>query len=89
MSELSELKQLMLKAPTEQLDHSLFPLIEKWDNEPKAIQILEVLDHCIHASLASEFTIAALQIMLGTAIENENTTLEQLVPLATWRQDGH
>jgi hypothetical protein len=86
MSELSDLKTLMLQAPNEQLDHSMFPLIEKWDDVPKAIQILEVLDNCIYYALASDFAVKALQIMLDYAMENEKTTLEQLEPLAVWRK---
>jgi hypothetical protein len=89
MSDLSDLKVLLLQAPNEHLDHSMFPLIEKWDDEPKAIQILEVLDKCIYYALASGFTVSTLQIMLVSAVTNEGTSLEQLLPLATWRQDGH
>jgi hypothetical protein len=85
MSELSDLKALLLEAPNDHLDHSMFPLIEKWDDEPKAIQILEVLDKCIYYALASGFAVQALQVMLVTATTNENTTLEQLEQLATWR----
>lgn len=85
MSELSDLKALLLEAPDDQLDHSMFPLIEAWDAEPKAIQILEVLDKCIYYALASGFAVKALQVMLDYAMTNEGTTLDQLEPLAVWR----
>lgn len=85
MSELAGLKQLMLEAPEGQLDPSMLPLIEKWDSEPKAIQILEVLDKCIYYGASSDFVVSVLQIMLEYAMAAEGITLEQLVPLAVWR----
>lgn len=85
MSELAGLKQLMLEAPDGQLDKSMLPLIENWDDEPKAIQILEVLDKCIHYGLASGFVVSSLQIMLEFAMKDQDVTLEQLEPLAVWR----
>jgi len=86
---MSSLKALLLEAPDDQLDKSMLPLIEMWDDEPKAIQILQVLDRCIYSALASGFVVSTLQIMLEAAMKAEQLTLEQLVPLATWRQDGH
>ncbi len=78
-------KALFLQAPPGQLDPSMLPLIEKWDDEPTAIQILEVLDHCIHASLASGFAVSTMQALLAGAQKRENVTMADLVPLATWR----
>lgn len=85
MSELAGLKQLMLEAPEGQLDPSVLPLIEKWDDEPKAIQILEVLDECIHYGLASGFVVSSLQTMLEFALKNEGITLDHIVAHAVWR----
>lgn len=79
------LKSMFIVAPDNQLDASMQPLIAKWDDEPTAIQILEVLDQCIYAGLASGFTISILQTMLAHAQQRENLTLDDLVPLATWR----
>jgi hypothetical protein len=81
-----ELKAMLLAAPDSQLDASMFPLIEKWDMPPKALQILEVLDHCIHCALASGFTVTLFQVMLDEAMTNEGTTHEELVKLASWRE---
>lgn len=81
-----ELKQILLDAPDGQLDECMKPLIEKWDNPPKAIQLLEVVDHIIHAALASGFILSLLQMMLHEAIAAEGTTHEELVKLATWRE---
>lgn len=79
------LKELLLIAPDNALDESMKPLIKKWDGEPKSIQILEVLDKCIYSSLASGFTISVLESMLDNAMMNENITLDDLTPLAVWR----
>jgi hypothetical protein len=79
------IKQNLLTAPESQLDASMKPLIEKWDDKPTALQILEVLDHCIYAALASGFVIKMLQTLLDIAMTNEQVKLEDLVPLATWR----
>lgn len=79
------LKAMFLIAPNSQLDTSMKPLVEQWDDEPTAIQILEVLDQCIYAGLASGFTVTAMQMMLDRALQRENSTLDDLVPLATWR----
>ena len=82
---MRELVDLLLKAPDSQLDASMKPLIEKWSDPPKAIEILEVLDHCIHGSLASGFLVAALQAVYASTLKAEGTTHEALLPRATWR----
>jgi hypothetical protein len=83
----SELKQLLLAAPDTQLDAQMLPLIEKWDEpNPTSLQILEVLDQCIFASLASGFVVSLLQTLYDAALKNEGRTHEQNEPLATWRQ---
>ena len=84
---MNKFKEALLKAPDSQLDSSMFPLIEKWDDEPTPIQILEVLDKCIFASLASGFTIVLLENLLDMALKREKTTLEEVVKLATWRTE--
>jgi hypothetical protein len=83
---MSDLKKILLSAPDTQLDKQMFPLIEKWD-EPNAtsLQILEVLDQCIFASLASGFVVNLLQTLYDVALKNEGKTHEQNAPLATWR----
>lgn len=86
MSEKTTLKQMLLTAPADQLDASMFPLIEKWDEAPTALQILEVLDNCIYASLASGFVVGLLQNLYEIARDNEDKTREQIEELAVWRQ---
>jgi hypothetical protein len=83
-------KALILTAPSTQLDHSLFPLIEKWDDpEPTALQVLEVLDQITHFSLASTFTLALIEHVFVYCIEREKTTRAELYEQADllWRKD--
>lgn len=86
---MSELADLLLKSSDRHLDASMRPLVQKWDAEPTALQILEVLDHCIHGALADGFIVGALQITYDLALKREGKTHEEMVPLATWRShDG-
>ena len=80
-----DIRKLLLAAPDGQLDACMKPLIEKWNDIPTALQILEVVDQCIYAALASGFTLTIMQSMLAEAIQKEGTTHEELVKLATWR----
>ena len=82
---MSELADLLLNSSDRQIDPAMHPLIRKWDEEPTALQILEVLDHCIHGGLASGFTVRALQVFYDLALQREGKTHEEIVPLATWR----
>lgn len=82
---MSNIKELLLQAPDRQLDKSIFPLIEKWDDEPTAIQILEVLDQMIYASLGSGLVFVLLQGLYKTALEREGKTHKEMEALATWR----
>jgi hypothetical protein len=82
---MSELRDLLLKASSTQLDARMRPLIEEWSDPPWAIEILEVLDYCIRGSLASGFIVATLQLVYDSALQTEGTTHEAMLPLATWR----
>lgn len=80
-------KKVLLTAPDTQLDANMKPLIEKWSEPPTPIQILEVLDHCIHGALASGIVITVLQLMYKDACDQANTTHEEIVKNATWRNE--
>jgi hypothetical protein len=80
-----EFYKLLLEAPDSQLDASMKPLIAAWGDTPKAIQVLEVVDHCIFGALASEFIMKALTMIYEDRLKEEGITHESLVPLATWR----
>lgn len=79
------IKSLMLDAPEGMLDPNLKPLIEKWDDEPKAIQLLEVLDACIWGGAASGFVVKTLQALYDEAREKEGVSHEQVCEHAPWR----
>ena len=82
---MNPFSELLLEAPDSQLDASMKPLIKKWSDPPTAIQILEVLDFCIHGALASGFVVAVLQVQYDVALKREGKRHEDMVPLATWR----
>ena len=44
MQNEESLKSLLITAPEDQLDPSLVSLVKSWDEEPTALQILELLD---------------------------------------------
>ena len=82
---MNDFVKILLEAPDSQIDSTIKPLIEKWDEQPTPIQILEVLDHCIHASLASGMVVQVLQIIYADACKKNNTSHEEVVKFATWR----
>lgn len=81
-----EVIQHLLIAPNDQLDTTMLPLIRKWNSTPTALQVLEVLDQCIMASLASGIVIRLLTLLFNEAVENENTTEEAVFEKAEWRK---
>lgn len=76
---MKEIIDLLKTASDSQLDASMKPLIEKWSDPPTAIQVLEVLDYCIHGSLASGFVVKVLQMLYEGRLEAEGTTHEEVV----------
>lgn len=84
---MKDLIEHLLNAPDEQIDAKMKPLIQKWSDPPTPLQILEVIDHCIHGSLASGVIVMGLQIIYENRLKAENTTHEEVVKLATWRHE--
>lgn len=82
----AQLKKILLEAPDSMLDASVFPLIEKWDDTPTSLQVLEVLDYCVYSSLASEFVVRLLEGLLYTRLDAECRTLHEIEPEAYWRE---
>lgn len=76
----------LLTAPDSQLDGVVRPFIEKWKAPPKAAEVLEVLDLCIHDSLASGLVIKLLHMLYDEACKAEGTTHDEVAATATWRQ---
>jgi hypothetical protein len=84
------MKDMLLMAPDSQLDASMFPLIQKWDEpDPTALQLLEVIDNCIHGALSSGTVLMILQGYLDQRLEAEGKTLEDILPDATWRNRSY
>lgn len=75
----------ILSAPPEQLDPQMVEKIKSWSTPATPLEILEVLDASIYGALASGIVIAALQALLGVALQRENQTLDDIVAQATWR----
>ncbi len=82
---MKEIIEHLLKAPDSQLDAQMKPFIEKWDDPPKALQVLEVLDYCIHGSLASGFVVTVLQTLYDMRLKAEGIVHEDCEKLAEWR----
>jgi hypothetical protein len=84
--DFTNLIELLLVAPEDQLDPSMLPLIEKWDRPtPKAVQVLEVLDKCIYSAVCTDFVVGVFQTIYDNALENEKTTHAEIEKLAVWR----
>lgn len=81
-----DIRELLCAAPDTQLDAAMKPLIKAWDDPPKAVQVLEVLDHVIHGALGSSFIVATLQAIYATSCSREGTTHEEVVKGAHWRE---
>lgn len=85
---MSNLKEHLITAPDTQLDQAMREYIkEHWKNEPTALEILEVLDKCVHFALASGLVVMILETMLQTAMKNEHTSMPELEARATWRAE--
>lgn len=80
-----DLKELLLQSPDRELDARVKPYVEKWDDPPTTLQILEVLDLCVNGSLASGFMIKFFEVVLDEAIQREATTYDDVVKQAIWR----
>ena len=80
-------KKILLTAPDTQLDASMKLIVEKWSDPPTPIQVLEVLDHCIHGALASGMVVTMLQLMYKEVLAQANATHEEVVKSASWRNE--
>ncbi|HEY3526080.1 MAG TPA: hypothetical protein VGK47_07780 [Nitrososphaeraceae archaeon] len=80
-------KKILLSAPEHLLDDSMKTLVEKWSETPTPIEILEVLDHCIHGALAAGMVVTMLQMMYKESCDKANTTHEEVVKNASWRNE--
>lgn len=79
------LKNLFLEAPESQLDPLLKPIVERWDDPPTPLQILEVLDIAVNTGGGSSFAVTVLSLQYERSLKENNTTHEEVVKQATWR----
>lgn len=79
------LKQHLLVAPAEVLSPLLLPIVERWNDPPTSIQLLELLDQCVHTGGAAGFVVMALETLMMATMKTEGVTSKDLLPLAVWR----
>lgn len=87
MNDMNDLKDMFAALSNRELDSSVKPIIAKWSTPPKPIEILETLDCCIFGSLASGFIVKVLSSLYDEACGREKTTHEEVLKLATWRNE--
>jgi len=89
--EMIEMVALLLEAPAgprEGFDELAKAEILKWSSPPTALNILHTLDVCAYGGLASGFLMRIMNLMLKEAIQQENTTYENVSNSAAWRVPG-
>ncbi len=79
------LKEMLLHQSEASFDSVLKPIVAEWPDEPTPLQILEVLDKCIHGGLASGIVISILQNVYDVECRKRNITHEAVAANATWR----
>lgn len=84
---MTEILDLLLKAPDSQLDESMFELIKQFSSPPKALELLEVIDKCVCDSLASGFVLTLLEAFYMDALEAEGKIHEEVIKDAIWRDE--
>ena len=85
MIEFSGMKELMLEGPDDHIADFVKKTVEEWSDPPTAIEILKSIDAGVHGGGVSQFTLGALDMLLVAAIRRENTTYDELIKHAAWR----
>jgi hypothetical protein len=67
-------------------DEKAKSLINLWEDEPKSIQILEVLDKSIYFSWTGSLGIQCLQTAYECALKREGVSHDYNANLALWRE---
>lgn len=82
------LKTELLKLDDQTFDEEAKKTVREWDEpEPTALQLLKTLDWCVRYALTTGQVIQVLNIFYERALLEENKTNEQVVALATWRNE--
>jgi hypothetical protein len=85
MNKEKEIIEYLLKVPDAQLDYRMKLFIQRWSDPATPIQILEVLDLCIHEALASGYVVSELQILYDDSCKANNVSHEDIIKDAIWR----
>lgn len=85
MTNIGLTKEHFLCAPETQIGKHTMATIKDWDDSPTALQLLRTLDSAVFGADCTNFVVMTLEVCLDRAIENEKTTYEDVVKLATWR----
>lgn len=80
------LKNQLLNGPDTHIDAGTKESIRKWDSPASATNILQTLDCATFSGGASSIVLYVLDELLRRAIANENTTYDDVVKSATWRE---
>ena len=83
--ESMNMRDLLLLGPDGQIAEFVKDTVREWSDQPTALQILKSLDAGVHGGGVSEFTLGVLDTLLVLAIKQENTTYDDVVKQATWR----
>lgn len=85
---MSELITHLLSASDNHLDVHTKEVIRTWSTPYKAVELLHTLDVAVYGGGASPLIMTLLETLLREAIKIEETTYEEVVKQATWRNDG-
>jgi len=86
---MDDLVKGLLEAPSSMLDAAIKPHILAWSEPPTSLQVLKVLDICVHDGLASGFTVRLLNVMFEMAMAREGTTRDVVIAQAPWRNNDN
>lgn len=85
---VAEALDLLKTIPPMMVDAKMQAQILTWDDPPKALQVLEVLDKCISGALAADMVVQLLQGVYNDLLISEGITHEDLLPKAIWRKEA-
>lgn len=93
MEEIVLLLELLHTAPVgpqTQMDQSCKDVVLKWTREtpPTALDVLQETDNMVHGAMASGLVISLMDRLLRRCCEMEDTTFEDIIPLAVWRNES-
>lgn len=83
---MTDLKDLLLRAPINQIDAPVRNMINHWSSPPTALQVLEVLDNCVAYASCSTFVLRVLSTMFTQACKAEGLRESEVEAKATWRK---